>query len=466
MKALRTFAPSLLLFLTLISCNKPFKDSDYTAYFGGEVTNAATPYVLFCREGEVLDTIPLKKDGTFSIKFDSLTPGMYTFRNDPEYQYVYFDKNDSLMVHINSQDFDESIVFCGRGEQKNNFLMEMYLKNEYDKRKMFDVFEYDYPKFSKYVDSAYNAKMSFYNKRRTAIEWDDNFDKFAKASLDYNHYAKFELYPMVQKMRMGNDITKKLSPNYYDYRRKIDFNDPKLSNFSPFVNYISRMLNNMAMYKQKPQSSIEMEALEANVMKLNIADTLFKNKQIKNTALNNIAFSYLLEDQNMGNNKLFLDRYHQLSTDMSKHNEILQIGEAIKSLKKGSKLPVVNLINTQNQSVDINQLIKNKTVIFFWTESLESHLIAAHKKAIELEKKYPGLQFIAINVDKNHDKWTKTLNNYKFGGVTELRATNFEDLKKKWVITKIHRTMILNADGTIDNAFVSLFEANFEQHLE
>jgi hypothetical protein len=33
------------------------------------------------------------------------------------------------MVRVNSRDFDESIVFCGRGEEKNNFLMEIYLKN-------------------------------------------------------------------------------------------------------------------------------------------------------------------------------------------------------------------------------------------------------------------------------------------------------------------------------------------------
>jgi hypothetical protein len=78
--------------------------------------------------------ILLRLDKTigFYAKFDSLLPGLYTFKHyfEPEYQYVYFDKNDSLMVHINSKDFDESIVFCGRGDEKNNFLMELYLKNE------------------------------------------------------------------------------------------------------------------------------------------------------------------------------------------------------------------------------------------------------------------------------------------------------------------------------------------------
>jgi hypothetical protein len=57
------------------------------------------------------------------------------------------------------------------------------------------------------------------------------------------------------------------------------------------------------------------------------------------------------------------------------------------------------------------------------------------------------------------------MKNNKFKNVAEYRCTNFENLKEKWVINKIHRTLIINANGTIDNAFVSLFDANFEKFL-
>ena len=118
-----TLISILSLFYTLFSCGKKFKDDNYVAYFGGEVTNPTNPYVLFCKDSEIVDTIPLSKENTFFIKFDSLSPGLYSFKHEPEYQYIYFEKNDSLMVSINSKDFDQSIVFSGRGEEKNNFLM-------------------------------------------------------------------------------------------------------------------------------------------------------------------------------------------------------------------------------------------------------------------------------------------------------------------------------------------------------
>ena len=38
------------------------------------------------------------------------------------------------MVRVNTFDFDNSVVFVVTGDEKNNFLMELYLKNENDKR--------------------------------------------------------------------------------------------------------------------------------------------------------------------------------------------------------------------------------------------------------------------------------------------------------------------------------------------
>lgn len=455
----------LVLFCSLLSCGEKFKDDNYEAYFGGEVTNPTNPYVLFCRDSEVIDTIPLAKDNTFFIKFDSLKPGLYSFKHEPEYQYIYFEKNDSLMVSINAKDFDQSIVFSGRGEEKNNFLMELYLKNEDDKSKLFGVLDYKINDYIKNIDSSYKAKEKFYLAKKEQIKWSDDFDLYAKATLDFYNYSKKEIYPMVHEMRTGEKIKQNLPVGFYDFRKKIDFNNTKFINFSPFVKYLTHMLNNIASDNSIVKTSELDKSFEMNVQKLNIADTLFKNKNIKNTILNNIAFCYLLEDQNILNNKKFIDKYYKISTDKSQRNEIVKIGNAIQLLKIGNDLPDTKLYDQNDSLVSINNLIKKKTVMFFWTENLDSHMVAAHKKILELAKKHLDYQFIAINVDENQEKWKTVLSNYNFKNIKEYRAANFEDLKEKWVINKIHRTMIINSNHTINNAFVSLFDVNFEKQL-
>ena len=459
----------LLPFLSLclfVSCKKEFAKDNYTAHFGGQVNNPTSRYVLFCKDSEVLDTIPLKADNSFFKTFDSLTPGLYYFKHDPEYQYVYFDKNDSLMVRINSHDFDESIIFCGRGEEKNNFLMELYLKNEYDKNRMFDVLDYDLTKFCKNIDSAYASKEAFYNEKKKQLDWSEDFDMYAKATLDFFHYSKKELYPKVHEMRTGNNIEAELPKDFYDFRNEIDFNNAALTNFSPFVRYLTNMMNNMASGSDFTKVSQADKALEMNIKKLKIADTLFKNEKIKNIVINNIAFTYLLEDQNIVNNKKFLEKYNSLSTDKNQNNEIVKIGDAIKQLTTGNPLPDANMVDLNGKVTNIQSLITRKSVIFFWTKNLESHLAASHKRLLEIKKKHPEYDYIAICVDDNQEKWIKILSNYKFPGIRQYRAENFEDLRLKWVVNKIHRTLIIDAEGNIDNAFVSLFDVKFEEHLK
>lgn len=456
---------SCSLVALLYSCSKQFKEDNYTAYFGGEVTNPSNPYVLFCKDNEVIDSVKIDANNRFFIRFDSLAPGLYTFKNEPEYQYVYFDKNDSIMVRMNAQDFDNSIIFCGRGDQKNNFLMEMYVKNEEDRSKLFDIFDYDIPDFLKSVDSSYQAKKRFYQTKKEAIKWSDEFDVYARAALDFYHYSTKEIYPMAHQFRTGKDILEKLPEDYYSYRKNINFNDEKLSGYSPFVNYLTHMLNNVsAIHYHNHYSPVDL-ALRTNIQKLNIADTLIKNKTVKNTILNNIAFTYLLEDQNMVNNKIFLDTYHKYSTDKSKKNEILKIGNAIQLLKVGNSLPNVDLIDRNDKLVLPESFPKQKSVIFLWTEHLSSHMMAVHKKIAALRAKHPDYQFIGICLDKDHKRWKSLLDKNKFNNLTELRAANFEDLKSKWAIMKVHRTIILDQNGKIKNAFTNLFDVHFEQEL-
>ncbi|WP_333809111.1 TlpA family protein disulfide reductase [Flavobacterium sp.] len=462
---IKYFLPlSIALFSTLTSCKKVFKEDDYVAYFGGEILNPQEKFVLFLKDDEVIDTIYLDKNNRFMHKFDSLAPGLYTFKHNPEYQYVYFDKNDSLMVRVNTFDFDNSVVFCGRGDEKNNFLMELYLKNEADKDKMYDNFDKDVKSFIKNIDSSFAIRKSFYLKRKAEIGWDENFDVVAKACLNFHHITKKEIYPYAHQFRTGENIRTKLPSNYYEHRKDVDFENALLTNYSPFIKYVSVMLNNVSL--QKDHLDLNENSLENNIEKLNITDTLIKNQKVKNVVLNNVAMMYLLQDQNMYNNQKFIERYLQLTTDDKNKKEITEIYNSVQNLKVGNRLPKIDLIDTANQPVDINNIIKKPTILFFWTSHAESHFVASHKKINDLRAKYPEYEFVAVNVNDSKINWENAMRKYNFKGAKELHAVDFETIRKQWVITKIHRIIILNADGTIKNGFANLFDVNFEQNLK
>lgn len=447
----------------LISCKQVFEEQNYVAYFGGEIENPKTNFVVFMKDDKVIDTFFLDKNNRFFHKFDSLTPGLYSFKHDPEYQYVYFEKNDSLMLRLNTVDFDNSLMFCGRGDEKNNFLMELYLHNENDRNKMYDVYTKDVAEFVKNIDSSYNKTKSLYLKRKAFINWSDEFDKIAASSVELNHAYKKEVYPFAHEFRTGKSIKNKLPVNYYNHRKAINLNDTALVNYSPFVKYINVLLNNIVLSDAK--NIADEMSLENNIKKLQIADTLIKNLHVKNLVVNNIANMYLLTDQCTENNTKFFQLYSKISTDKKLEEEVMKTSKNIHNLHNHSHLPVITLYDTNGNKVDLNKIIKNKTVLYFWTKQSESHAVHSHKKVDELKAKYPDIQFISINIGNTNTEWLNELKKNNFNNSLELYSPNFKEIKEKWVINKIHRTMILNADGSINNAFVSLFDINFENQL-
>jgi hypothetical protein len=455
----------LLLVFSLGSCSKGFDDNDYTAYFGGEIINPKTNYVLFLKDDEILDTLFLDRDNRFYISFDSLVPGLYTFKHEPEYQYVYFEKNDSLMVRINTRDFDESVVFCGRGDEKNNFLMEFYLKHFNERVNMFDILEKEPDQFLHSLDSAYKSKEKFYAKKKSQINWSEDFDLYAKSSLHLNHFIFKEMYPLAHQMRTGKDIRSQLPKSYYNHRDKIDFNNAKLTHFSPFVRYLTHMMSNVSFYETTDKPDLD-EALAVNIHKLNIADTLFKITAIKDKVLKNIAISYLLEDQKVENNEVFFERLNALVTDKSKIEEVNKTANSVKNLYVGNILPEIILIDLNGNEIKSSTVIKGKAVIFFWSQNVPTHMRAAYKKALDYHTNYPQYQFIAINVDEDQTKWNNTVRKNAFGVVNEFRAKDFHKVKEEWVITKLQRTIITGQEGKIKNAFVNLFDVRFQEELK
>ena len=259
-------------------------------------------------------------------------------------------------------------------------------------------------------------------------------------------------------------VTEELPKDFYRFRKTINFNDGRLADFSPFLRYLTAMLNNMAITRNFKNGTVEEDPLRDNIAKLNIADSMITNNSVKNEILNTVAFNYLLEDQNIINNQKFLERYLKVSTDRSKDNEIKKIGEAIKQLHAGSRLPSIALVDAKNKAFNIDNDIEKETVIFFWTSCARAHIEKVYEKVNALKQQHPNVNFIAVNVD-NDLEWKKNMGTYKFNDAQQLRAIDFHALKDKWVFTKINRTIILNADGTIKNAFTNLLDAKFADSL-
>ena len=109
---------TLVLSMILLGCAQISLQPDKGVYFGGEIINPKEGLViLYNEQGKVEDSLQLDANNRFFVRLDSVNTGLYSFRHGGEYQMVILEPHDSIMLRLNTYDFDESLVFSGKGAE-------------------------------------------------------------------------------------------------------------------------------------------------------------------------------------------------------------------------------------------------------------------------------------------------------------------------------------------------------------
>ena len=189
--------PRLLLVLLLLGslgCAER-RENDTSVYFAGEVVNPTDSLVVLLKGEDPIATGRLDGQNRFEIRLDSLESGLYIFSHKPEVQYVYLEEGYSLQIRLNTVAFDESLVFGGRGEEINNFLIDFFLESEGEEALIRDYYipmEPEY--FSAKLDSLRMRKLQNLQELRDEFPITDGAYQTAYASIVYQHYLYKEKY--------------------------------------------------------------------------------------------------------------------------------------------------------------------------------------------------------------------------------------------------------------------------------
>ncbi|MGY8916375.1 MAG: transaldolase, partial [Flavobacteriales bacterium] len=214
----------------LVGCQVD-KKSAQSAFFSGEIVNPTNSYIVLYKDEVIIDSAKLDENNRFTLKLDSVQEGLYHFDHHPELQYVYLEKGDSLMIRLNTSDFDESLVFSGIGEGINNFLLEMFLTYEEEEPTINNFYELEPEAFSKKIDSLRQSKFQLLKELENDIPLSEKALEIARANIDYTYYAYYEKYPFKHRRKLGEKSIHELSSNFYGYRKHIDYNNTNLTYF-------------------------------------------------------------------------------------------------------------------------------------------------------------------------------------------------------------------------------------------
>jgi hypothetical protein len=450
-----------ILTLFLFSCNLAKKDTSLT-YFGGQIVNPRTNFVLLLKNDKVIDTLTLKDNNRFIAEYKSFTEGLYTFKHGNEFQYIYLEPNDSILVRLNTWDFDESIVYTGRGSSKNEFLINLFLQNEKEEGEMFKYFNLNEVDFQFKIDSLAKERESIYKEFSANKEnITEGFQKLTSTAIHYPLYRLKEIYPYYHKKAHKLKKFPTISDDFYDFRKDINLNEVDFLSFYPYRNYVVNYLFNIS-YHLKEKDSTKRDVT------INLLNAIVENVQLeefKNTLLKNIVIDdFLKSESTCSINKETLQIFLENCTDETYKTQVENLVNDSKFVSNKEPLEDFEIESYTNSTLNISEVIKdNNSVIYFWSTEFMS-LEYLTKRIHYLEKNHPRILFVGINMQPDSRVFTTDpdLNLFNLNNQFKLTKTSYAH---NYLTSNYPRTIMVNSKGIVTNGFTYLDSQKFSSEL-
>ncbi len=463
---------TIVLMSTLFGCQfKGANTSDY-AYIGGEIINPKNnDVILYNTKGQIIDSLTLDKNNRFIFKIDNLHPGLHSITHGGEYQMLLLEPNDSIMMRLNTYDFDESLVFTGNGAKKNNYLLKTYISNEKEAKQLVRYAKMEPEAFNIFVEKRRLKQLSDFQKFLNNNDESEFFKSIIEANINYNTYADKEIYPFAY---FGNNKLihiKDLPNDFFSHRKNIDYNASHLSRFFAYNRFLFSHIDNLAIdsyYENHAyHSKFNRHALGYNKSKLDLIDSIITDPIIKNNLLKYKAREYISYNHTEEEANELLDYYLAKSTNEEDKLYMNDLVSSLKLLRQGNPLPNISIVNYNDTEHFINSIITKPTIIYFWSSNSKSQYRNSHYMVDKLKSKFPQTDFISINVNDNNDRfWKNIIDNYKFPTINEFKFKNSKIARKTLAVNYLNKCIIVDQNGIILHSNANIFNSEFDQTFE
>lgn len=299
----------LLLFL-ISSCS-----NDEKTFLAGKILNKTSNHISVYKGNKLINKSNIDSVGLFNIILDSIDSGLYNFYHEPEFQYLIIDKNDQLQIRLNTLDFDESLVYTGPGSSKNNFLMDVFLRNELDELNINSKFDLDLNNFKQLVDSLYQRQLYFFNDFIKTNKISISSNKIIKSAILYPYISKFHSYVIRNNINMTDQ-----GLLFEEFNRDIKFNIDALGYFKPYIDFLY-----LDIYNNVKNENNYKNTLDFNIKRLLVTDKIIKSDLVKSRVLRFHAIGFLLQRENDSINNKFLESFFRISKNKLINKEISKL---------------------------------------------------------------------------------------------------------------------------------------------
>jgi thiol-disulfide isomerase/thioredoxin len=135
--------------------------------FSAKIENRNSDTLTIYGPNKFKQAIPVNKKGVFEATFE-VTDGLHQFSDGSESSMLYLKGGDDLKLTMDAKEFDETIVYSGKGAKESNFLAQKALSDEKFEMELEDLLEKDEATFKAALEA--KAKEDFAKLEGAALD--------------------------------------------------------------------------------------------------------------------------------------------------------------------------------------------------------------------------------------------------------------------------------------------------------
>jgi hypothetical protein len=450
----------ILSFLILLAASCVDKEANANTFFGGKIINPKTRFVALYSNDKLIDTLYLNNRNKFLGTYKNLDEGLYYFQHGNENQYVYLEPKDSLILRLNTWDFDESLVFVGKGAERNNILIDIFLETENERKLFYQLNKLAPLVYKNKIDSIINFKLGTYNEyKETHPKETASYFKILKIALTHPIYSRVERYPINHVYSSRKESFPETDSSFYAHRTDLDYNNNALMYYTPYARYITNYLYNVT-YAMGHKPMKDEFSSDFTVDLLNTIDNKISSSDSKNAFLKRTVLDHFYRKSSCNINKSAFDTFFILSSNEEDKLLIQNLLKDNKVVHKGDEIKGFKISDFTNYAINIEDFTINKnSVLLFWNKNYISKSFISTRIPF-LQKEYPLLNFAVIEIDGNNTNRIKNID------IKNQYFIDSKTLKNNFLTSKMHRTILVNKNGIVENGYAAISSGNIDKQLK
>ncbi|WP_210462478.1 TlpA disulfide reductase family protein [Rufibacter roseolus] len=304
-------------------------------------------------------TVALSKNGEFTLTAPVYEPMLAELVHGPESIMLFLQPGDNLEVRADAEDFISTVKFKGQGFDENNFLLEFERKfeEEEDYQVLPDNIHKREKEFLLFLEERREDQIKFLEKFLKTAKVSEAFKGYARAQIEFG-YANDRLTYVDVRKRVG-DLPPQLSPNYYDFLKKVNLNAPGAMRNQAYLDFLNNYFQYRAL-EQKPANlerdyypvmyglvKQELQGTARDMMMARILSQAFRFGYVPDADAMYSDFQKEAKDQN------FISFVH------AQYKQFRRVG-------LGSPAPAFTLLSSTGDSVSLSSFKDKIVYLGFW----------------------------------------------------------------------------------------------------